>query len=304
MYPVIAVNPALAVNLEPLGTKRKYWYRDGSRRMLFKAEERGTGEDWAEKLACELAALLALPHVTYNLAEELDSQTPGVVCESCAPPPRSLHLGNQLLLALDPSYPAAEGQRYKVRAHTVGAVADALRLIQPPPEAWMADVPAGIASALDVFTGYVILDAWIANQDRHHENWGVLMIDKQLHLAPTFDHGASLARNLTDEERKDRLTTRDRGRQVGAFVRRARSAFFADPTASRPLTTLEAWRAFATIAPPAAATWLARLEQIDEGMINGAVDEIPLARMSRICRDFTIAVLAENRRRLLAEEAE
>jgi hypothetical protein len=272
--------------------------------MLFKAEERGTGEDWAEKVACELAALLGLPHVRYDLAEELDSQTPGVVCESCAPPPTSLHLGNQFLLAIDPNYPAAEGQRYKVRAHTVDAVVEALRLIQPPPEAWMAETPFGIRSALDVFTGYVMLDAWIANQDRHHENWGVLMIAKQLHLAPTFDHGASLARNVTDEERKDRLTTRDRGRQVGAFVRRARSAFFADVTARRPLTTVEAWRAFATIAPDAAATWLARLEQIDEGMIRGVVDEVPPARMSRICRDFTIAVLAENRRRLLANEDE
>ena len=63
MFPIVPVDPRLALNLEPLGTKRKFWYRDASRRMLFKAEERGTGEDWAEKIASELCGLLGLPHV-------------------------------------------------------------------------------------------------------------------------------------------------------------------------------------------------------------------------------------------------
>lgn len=289
---------------EQLGTKPKFWYRDGERRMLFKAEERGTGEDWAEKLACELCGLLGLPHVHYELAVESESQKPGVVCETCAPPPTILYLGNQLLFAIDPSYPLEEGRRYKVPEHTAAAVAEALQILRPPPVQWMAGVPSGIASALDVFAGYVMLDAWIANQDRHHENWGVLMVDKVLHLAPTFDHGASLARNLTDDERQDRLTTRDPGRRVERFVRRARAAFYADATAQRPLTTVQAWRAFAARAPKRAAIWLARLAAIDQSTISGLLDEVPPHRMSRISRDFTAAVLAENRRRLLANEDE
>lgn len=42
--------------------------------MLFKAEDRGTGEDWAEVVACHLCALLGLPHVEYELAAEYDGQ--------------------------------------------------------------------------------------------------------------------------------------------------------------------------------------------------------------------------------------
>ncbi len=99
MFPVVTVNSHQAESLEQLGTKRKYWYAEGVRRLLFKAEERGTGEDWAEKLSCELAGLMGLPHVIYELAEEVGSGTPGVVCETCSPPPWSLVLGNQLLLA-------------------------------------------------------------------------------------------------------------------------------------------------------------------------------------------------------------
>lgn len=311
MFTIKRINPALAENLEPLGTKRKYWFREAAAvvgepdvRLLFKAEERGTGEDWAEKICCELAGLLGLPHVHYELAVELGSEKPGVVCASCAVEPMALVLGNQLLLALDKAYPAVDARKFKVKAHTVEAVVEAVRLIQPPPREWTGCVPAGIVSALDVFTGYVLLDAWTANQDRHHENWGVLWDGKTIYLAPTFDHGAGLARNLTDEERRDRLTSRDKNRQVPFFAAKARSAFFKDVTALRPMTTYAAWRAFAARSPDAAAVWRASLDAVDGPTVQRAVDAVPPARMSDVCREFTMALLMENRRRILADENE
>ncbi len=103
-------------SVEPLGNKPKFWFRDGERRLLFEAEDRGMGEN------------------------------------------------------------------------------------------------------LDVFVGYVMPDAWIANQDRHHENLGALWDGEVLRLAPTFDHGAALARNPRDSERQERLTTRDGNRTVAAFA--------------------------------------------------------------------------------------
>jgi len=64
MFQVIRVDFRNAQELEPLGSKRKFWFKDElGRRMLFKAEERGTGDDWAEKVASEFCALLGLPHV-------------------------------------------------------------------------------------------------------------------------------------------------------------------------------------------------------------------------------------------------
>ena len=304
-FPVRRVDRSARIAVETLGSKPKFWFREGDRRFLFKAEERGTGEDWAEVIASRLCVLLGVPHVDYALARQYEGprdRGPGVVCENMAPPPDALVLGNEMLLARDPHYPKL--QRFKVREHTVEAVRDVISTLAPPPDAYLAGAPAGVKSALDVFTGYVMLDAWIANQDRHHENWGVLLAGKMLYLAPTFDHGASLARNLIEKERSDRLTTHDRGRGIAQFVRRARSAFYADATARRPLTTFEAWRAFAARAPNAESIWLARLAAIDEPTISGLLDEVPPHRMTRISRDFTTALLAENRRRLLANEDE
>jgi hypothetical protein len=56
MFQTIRVDRSAAEAMEWLGTKRKFWFSRAGVRWLFKAEERGTGEDWAEKIACELAA--------------------------------------------------------------------------------------------------------------------------------------------------------------------------------------------------------------------------------------------------------
>jgi hypothetical protein len=63
---------------------------------------------------------------------------------------------------------------------------------------------------MDVFVGYVMLDALIAKQDRHHENWAAIRERERTSLAPMFDHGSTLVRNEPDTKRKRRLETNGR----------------------------------------------------------------------------------------------
>ncbi len=302
VYPVVRIQSSRAEAVEYLGTKAKFWYLDGDALMLFKAEERGTGEDWAEKVSCELAALLGLPHVHYEMAYDVDQERPGVVCASLAPSPLALVHGNQLLLALDPGYPDANGRRYRCHEHTVDAVFEVVRLLDMPTADWCTALPGVVQSAADVFAGYLMLDAWIANQDRHHENWGAVWDGQHLSLAPSFDHGAALARNLSDDERSERLTSRDRNRQIPHFARRARSALYANVPAKSPLPTLEAWCAWAQRVPIAAAAWRARLKALESDAVKAILEPIHPDRMSAVCRRFTLDLLIENRRRILASE--
>jgi hypothetical protein len=304
MFTTAQIDRKRSEAVEQLGTKRKFWFSEKNRRMLFKAEERGTGEDWAEKLACELCRRIGLPHVEYELAAEYDGDNflqPGVVCPHCAPAPESLVLGNQLLLAHDPAYPRQHHRKYKVSAYTVDAVVHCLRKLEPPSWNWMAVVPSGIATALDIYAGYVMLDAWVANQDRHHENWAAIALpdEKALRLAPTFDHGASLARNVSDEERKERLESRDKGRQIPHFASRARSAFYASPADHRTLGTLEAFERFAQAAPVAAKIWLQAISGVTREEIEAIIQEVPPNRMSDVARRFTLELIMANQERLL-----
>lgn len=286
--------------VEPLGSKPKFWFREGEKRLLFKADDRGTGEDWAEVVAAHLCDLIGLPHVQYELASEYDGPRfirPGVVCENMARRPLVLVLGNQLLLTVDPSYPQA--QRFRVRQHTVDAVCDVLATLAPTHESPTHLFPE-LSTGLDTFIGYVMLDTWIANQDRHHENWGALTDGEVLRLAPTFDHGAALARNLSDGERRERLTTKDRNRTISTFVEKGRSAFYASPSDTRSLLLIEAFRLFRKRAPDAAKFWLGQLESVTSGHVQAILDRVPTERMSSLSKQFTAELLHENQRRLLA----
>ena len=302
MYPIRQIDRLQAEDIEYLGTKRKFWFTTDGQRFLFKAEERGTGEDWAEKVVCELAHLLGMPHVDYDLAHEYEGQSPiqpGVLCPTFVPRPQILILGNQLLVFRDPAYPAQKDRKYGVREYTVEAVADIASLLKPPAREWMQSTPAGITTALGVFVGYVMLDAWVANQDRHHQNWGAIREAPDLRLAPAFDHGASLARNLMDEERKERLHTKDRNRTVEQFCGRARSGFYSATQKDKTVLALDVFRRFAERDPSAARIWLGKLAGIGQIAIDAILAEIPPQRMSPVTREFTLKLLMTNQRRLL-----
>jgi hypothetical protein len=159
-----------------------------------------------------------------------------------------------------------------------------------------------VRSPLDFFIGYLMFDAWIGNQDRHDQNWGVLrMNDGNLFLAPSFDHGSSMARNEPDERRLLRLTTKDMPRHISSFVKTARSGFFpstAAPNAS-PLYTLEAFVQISTQNRPAAEEWRQRLDGITQDTVRTIINNVPAAWMSQPARDFTAELLRLNRERIL-----
>lgn len=302
MFPIRKVDQGQAEDIEYLGTKRKFWFTSGGQRYLFKAEERGTGEDWAEKIVAELCRVLGIPHVEYDLAYEFEGEPaiqPGVICPSFAPRPLSLVLGNQLLVQRDPAYPAEEERKYGIRAYTVDAVADVVAALHPPSPEWMRGTPAEITTALGVFIGYMMLDAWVANQDRHHQNWGAILNAGMLRLSPTFDHGASLARNLTDEDRKSRLETRDKNRTVEHFAGKARSGFYATPKDDKTMLALDVFQKFAERDVAAARIWLGKLAGISQNVLDAILAEVPPQRMSPVTRAFTLELLMINQRRLL-----
>jgi len=120
-YPIIVVPDEAGESIEQLGTKRKFWFND--KRLLFKQGRPGTGENWAEKVACELCGLLQLPHAHYDLA--VWRGQPGVVTTSFLPPQWRLVHGNELLARIYPDY--LTNQRYKRRQH-LEAFASARRL--------------------------------------------------------------------------------------------------------------------------------------------------------------------------------
>lgn len=162
---------------------------------------------------------------------------------------------------------------------------------------WTA--PDGIRTASDVFVGYLLLDAWIANSDRHHENWAFIRLGEQNYLAPTYDHASSLGRNEKDEKRLARLTTKDAGFSVRAYVEKCKSCLYAEVGDRQPLKTYDAFRRAAQLCPEAACIWVERLAMVSATNTLELFQRIPSSRISSTAIDFARRILEINRQKLL-----
>lgn len=295
-YPIIPIADNAPELPEQLGTKTKYWLHIDDKLYLFKIGRPNTGENWAEKVACELCALLGLPHAHYELA--VWKQQKGILSENIVPPDGRLVPGNELLSEIHTTYPAT--QRYHVKDHTLGRI---FTLLSSPeymlPLNWAIPGNA-IQNATDVFTGYLLLDAWIANQDRHHENWGIIHFDN-FYLAPTYDHAASLGQNETDANRKQRLTTRDQGRHISQYIQKARSAIYLRKSAQKPLSTVEVFAQAALRRPEAAKLWRQQLCDISKEQCLSIFKHIPDSEISETAIEFALKLLELNKQRILQE---
>lgn len=235
-YPVIQVQANEIDQDEQLGSKTKFWIRRGEDRWLFKLARPNTGEDWAEKVASEIAKRLVIETAQVELAE-FEGQR-GCLCQSFLKADDSWTLihGNEVLARL------GDYDRFKKQQqsdHTFANIVRALAHLKPFPEDVVRDY------VLPRLAQYVVFDALIGNTDRHHENWGLLwselpsLPDVGLEVAPTFDHASSLGRELTVAGCEKHLALKD---GVARYVRRGRGGIYldsADSHGANPLALVE-----------------------------------------------------------------
>lgn len=202
--------------------------------------------------------------------------------------------GNEFLTAIIPNYP--KFANYGVSQHTIDTVLTVITNNSVNlPIGWAP--PFGLEKAVDVFVGYLLLDAWIGNGDRHHENWGIVRkktastLEETEYLAPTYDHASSLGRDLSDEQR--------RNRSVEAYTNKCFSAFYRSVEDKKTLKTVDAFYLLATRYPQAASIWLTRLENISQANILKIFNSIPHSRISHDANHFSQQILEINRNKLL-----
>ena len=294
-------------DLEQLGTKEKFWFyyqNNEEAKWLFKYSRENTGEHWSEKVAEALCDELNIPHVTYELA--ICGGRYGVVTENVIPKNCRMVMGNEVLHENYPStYPKPESDSERlahVKEHTVNRVLRCLDSKTLPPNINSYDTSH--LSAADVFCGYLLLDALISNQDRHHENWAIILDQDtgEQYLCPSYDHAASLGRELLDTERQERLNTKDINRQIQKFVSKARSELFRFKSEKKPLLTCDAFYIAVEERNTAKDHWLAKLRNLTEDKIMEIFSRIPHDMITETAKEFAIEMVLENKKRLLEDE--
>lgn len=194
---------------EQMGSKEKWWVELpwDDRPWLLKLSRLdandGTvsGEDWAEWAVHHLAGLISVPTAVIRPATLEGCR--GIVSQSVLKDRLEyLDHGNSVLSARFPRYDqSVQGEN---PGYTPRAVRTALEGVGPP-----GDIESKASSAFDAWAGYLVLDAWVAGRDRHHENWAVTLRGDERRLAPSFDHGNALGFQERDERRQRMLDDRD-----------------------------------------------------------------------------------------------
>jgi len=295
-YPIFQIDDY--EKIEQMGSKEKFWYFDQKEKVnkLFKIGRPGTGENWAEKVTCEIAHLLKIPCAEYDFAIWKDKE--GVTSPIFVPDHARLIHGNELLGKAVDNYP--QKATYHSRDYKISTVVAIMHLLKD-----VINLPIGygenkyIKKPIDVFIGYLMFDCLISNQDRHHENWGIIADYKnnKNYLAPTYDHASSLGCRVSDGEIIDRMSTKDSRYNVKSFVNKCKSAFSSKD--GKRISPLVAFLVAAKQNLDASSYWINQVENLSLRTMTNIFNEIPEPLININSVRFVVEILHANRSNIL-----
>jgi hypothetical protein len=307
-FPVLDVSTWVVAAEEPVGLDEKVWLIEPAApdvdapdhdpiRWLFKPrvqkDDWFQGEDWSEKLASEFARLLGVPCARVELA--IRGGELGSISLNLRPDGWVWRHGSELLQDRWPDYRSkADGRQ----GHSLENIREVLAGHHAP-----AELDESGLDAFGAFVGFLVLDAWIANRDRHDQNWAVLHWwndDEPRRLAGSYDHASSLGFNLRDSARERRLRGVDPRSTVESFATGGTAWRFEHASRAEVPTLVALAGVAITLAGPAVrAYWLDRLARVTSQQVSDLVDKVP--GLSDATRTFILELTAINRRRLLDE---
>lgn len=291
-YDIVSIPEDAREDTEQLGSKPKFWVTLGGERWLFKEARENTGEDWAEKVAAELAFAMRIPVARVELAEY--GLRRGCISRSflSAEAGEALVHGNELLAFHVTGYDRTK--TFNQSDHTLANVVSAIQSL--------LDGTPLVGPMLTTLASYMVLDALIGNTDRHHENWGLLirfdLNAKQFKVgvAPSYDHASSLGRELLDLRRDELLRTRE----IERYMSKGRGGIFQSSMDTRGANPLRLVERAAVEYPHFFRSPLMALAVLSDEAIGAIVNALPEARASTTAKQFALAMILTAQRRLNA----
>lgn len=267
---------------EQLGSKRKFWFRQDGQLWLFKYARQNTGEDWAEKIAAEIAKLLELPSAEVELAHFIDDR--GCASKSFVRQKEGVDLvhGSEVLAGRVFGY--NKEKRWKQSSHSIANIIEAVEKTFPKKER---------DKQLTTFAGFLVFDALICNVDRHHDNWAFLRSPKAIHeVSPSYDHASSLGRELLDERRQNYIDTN----QIEKYILNGHGGIYWDEKDSRGENPLKLAMKVAEKYPHYFQDWIVKVQSLHSEKIESIVKKVPGSIMSDIAKQFCISMMTITKR--------
>lgn len=306
------VSSWLVLDSEQTGSHETTWLldaRDETTRWLHKNTtvhgDREQGEDWAEIIATQVGIRLGVPVALTRLCSRAERR--GSLSRDVRPRKLDLFSGHLVLedcpdvddyIAHLEGEPAHDPRRPDTKrpGHSIANIRKALEGNGAPPG---FDGPETM-DAFDVFAGYLLLDALVANRDRHEQNWAQLrpqLTTMAPQLCPSYDHSSSLG--FAETEAKTALRAKD-PQALRAWARRGTAGRFEHAGTPHSLVRLAA-EALAIASTEAQHHWSQRITEIDLTPITEPLASGVIPEMSEQTTRFVIALLELNLERIRHE---
>ena len=291
MYRILRIDPHSAPELEQMGSKEKSWIsvseQDDSKWLFKRPQRESSGEHWGEKIAAEVAGVLSIPCARVELA--VLQEVRGSATENFVHGNHALIHGNEILERVISPF-GADALNFTRSDHTLANIFLALdRTFENSQQ---------ILEAKLQFARYLVLDALVGNVDRHSQNWGIIQEQSLQHgvrsLAPSYDHGSSLGRELRDQERK-RLLNENR---VAEYSGRGRGGVYWDSSSGWGPSPVELVRLAFPKYPDFFRQAIAELDEVNIASLQQIIDRIPEDWMTPTARSFAIGIILHGRTRL------
>jgi len=184
-YRIARIPEDARLDTEQLGSKPKFWVFFEGHRWLFKEARINTGEDWAEKVAAEIAKAIGIRAATVELAQYAGRRGSISLNFVDVDAGGALVHGNEILALQVTGYD--KGKMFQQSDHTLENIRIAIQGL-------FGQVADPILTEL---AGYLVLDALIGNTDRHHENWGLVV---QVQRGDDVNHKIGRLQNREDRD--------------------------------------------------------------------------------------------------------
>jgi len=172
------------------GTRAKHWiiHPETEHHYLFKIPTTNTGEAWAEKVSSDIGKAMGLSMMDVELAKRED--TVGILAKNFITKQEQEELfeGGDLFFTV-----AEDFDRYHLKYYDFFNIVKVLSEYQLDND----------------FIKIPVFDAFIGNQDRHCDNWGIIDGKNGYRLSPIYDNGSSLGFQLTEARIKKMFLDRN-----------------------------------------------------------------------------------------------
>ena len=267
MYEVIDISTwSQDLSIQASGTREKYWVQATKERkdkLLFKIPK-VRGEIWAEKVAAEIGKSIDLNMMNVSFATHNERE--GVLLENFSPNGIEMYDGGEILSTVVEQFNPKELDDYSIE--NITKALDHFDLI-------------------DQFISVCVFDSLIANQDRHCENWAIMLVKGNYEFSPIYDNGSSLGFNESEEVLREYL--RDEVR-FKAFTNRAKTLI--EVNGNRKPKVKQLMDYLSVHFAKTVNREIDRTQSLDYNKLNTILDKVPDHLMSDIQRDWVVKLIA------------